>query len=175
MWPSAVNKSFVFCQDSVCCYSHINLEHLLFIAGCKSFSVMMAKANTFFPICRLLRVNSKLSPLVTHSSLRNDVISQGGFLYICCVIPECVYVCVCVLNIPVLSCVCLPSEFVSWLMEIGETGNPEEGVHLGQALLENGIIHHGWFFHFSSSPSLLLRRALSLFADPYLKQKSTAV
>lgn len=38
------------------------------------------------------------------------------------------------------------SEFVSWLMEIGETGNPEEGVHLGQALLENGIIHHGWLF-----------------------------
>nr|CBN81928.1 Phosphatidylinositol 3,4,5-trisphosphate-dependent Rac exchanger 2 protein [Dicentrarchus labrax] len=36
----------------------------------------------------------------------------------------------------------LGSEFVSWLMEIGETGNPEEGVHLGQALLENGIIHH---------------------------------
>uniref|UniRef100_A0A672QUA2 Phosphatidylinositol-3,4,5-trisphosphate dependent Rac exchange factor 2 n=1 Tax=Sinocyclocheilus grahami TaxID=75366 RepID=A0A672QUA2_SINGR len=32
--------------------------------------------------------------------------------------------------------------FVSWLMEIGETNNPEEGVHLGQALLENGIIHH---------------------------------
>lgn len=37
----------------------------------------------------------------------------------------------------------LSSEFVSWLMEIGETGNPEEGVHLGQALLENGIMHHG--------------------------------
>ncbi|KAM9775546.1 phosphatidylinositol 3,4,5-trisphosphate-dependent Rac exchanger 2 protein isoform 1-T1 [Syngnathus typhle] len=36
----------------------------------------------------------------------------------------------------------LGSEFVSWLMEMGETGNPEEGVHLGQALLENGIIHH---------------------------------
>uniref|UniRef100_A0A671YMU5 Phosphatidylinositol-3,4,5-trisphosphate dependent Rac exchange factor 2 n=1 Tax=Sparus aurata TaxID=8175 RepID=A0A671YMU5_SPAAU len=36
----------------------------------------------------------------------------------------------------------LGSEFVSWLMEIGETGNQEEGVHLGQALLENGIIHH---------------------------------
>uniref|UniRef100_A0A8C6LIW3 Phosphatidylinositol 3,4,5-trisphosphate-dependent Rac exchanger 2 protein n=1 Tax=Nothobranchius furzeri TaxID=105023 RepID=A0A8C6LIW3_NOTFU len=36
----------------------------------------------------------------------------------------------------------LGNEFVSWLMEIGETGNPEEGVHLGQALLENGIIHH---------------------------------
>uniref|UniRef100_A0A8C2HYM3 Phosphatidylinositol-3,4,5-trisphosphate-dependent Rac exchange factor 2 n=1 Tax=Cyprinus carpio TaxID=7962 RepID=A0A8C2HYM3_CYPCA len=36
----------------------------------------------------------------------------------------------------------LGSEFVSWLMEIGETNNPEEGVHLGQALLENGIIHH---------------------------------
>lgn len=31
-------------------------------------------------------------------------------------------------------------------MEIGETGNPEEGVHLGQALLENGIIHHGGSF-----------------------------
>ncbi|XP_010781354.1 phosphatidylinositol 3,4,5-trisphosphate-dependent Rac exchanger 2 protein-like [Notothenia coriiceps] len=27
-------------------------------------------------------------------------------------------------------------------MDMGETGNPEEGVHLGQALLENGIIHH---------------------------------
>ncbi|KAG7488602.1 hypothetical protein MATL_G00035560 [Megalops atlanticus] len=36
----------------------------------------------------------------------------------------------------------LGSEFVSWLMEIRETDNPEEGVHLGQALLENGIIHH---------------------------------
>ncbi|XP_063062477.1 phosphatidylinositol 3,4,5-trisphosphate-dependent Rac exchanger 2 protein [Engraulis encrasicolus] len=36
----------------------------------------------------------------------------------------------------------LGSEFVSWLMDIGETDNPEEGVHLGQALLENGIIHH---------------------------------
>lgn len=55
-------------------------------------------------------------------------------------------------------CLCLPSEFVSWLMEIGETGNPEEGVHLGQALLENGIIHHGWFLQFSPffSPTRLL-------------------
>ncbi|KAB1256414.1 Phosphatidylinositol 3; 4; 5-trisphosphate-dependent Rac exchanger 2 protein [Camelus dromedarius] len=34
------------------------------------------------------------------------------------------------------------SEFVSWLLEIGEIHRPEEGVHLGQALLENGIIHH---------------------------------
>ncbi|XP_011914076.1 PREDICTED: phosphatidylinositol 3,4,5-trisphosphate-dependent Rac exchanger 2 protein isoform X3 [Cercocebus atys] len=36
----------------------------------------------------------------------------------------------------------LGSEFVSWLLEIGEIHRPEEGVHLGQALLENGIIHH---------------------------------
>uniref|UniRef100_A0A7N4V0J3 Phosphatidylinositol-3,4,5-trisphosphate dependent Rac exchange factor 2 n=2 Tax=Sarcophilus harrisii TaxID=9305 RepID=A0A7N4V0J3_SARHA len=36
----------------------------------------------------------------------------------------------------------LGSEFVSWLLEIGEIHKPEEGVHLGQALLENGIIHH---------------------------------
>nr|XP_014343831.1 PREDICTED: phosphatidylinositol 3,4,5-trisphosphate-dependent Rac exchanger 2 protein [Latimeria chalumnae] len=36
----------------------------------------------------------------------------------------------------------LGSEFVAWLMEIGEIHKPEEGVHLGQALLENGIIHH---------------------------------
>uniref|UniRef100_A0AAY3ZU62 Phosphatidylinositol 3,4,5-trisphosphate-dependent Rac exchanger 2 protein n=1 Tax=Denticeps clupeoides TaxID=299321 RepID=A0AAY3ZU62_9TELE len=36
----------------------------------------------------------------------------------------------------------LGSEFASWLVEIGETENLEEGVHLGQALLENGIIHH---------------------------------
>lgn len=40
----------------------------------------------------------------------------------------------------------LCSEFVSWLLEIGEIHRPEEGVHLGQALLENGIIHHGSFF-----------------------------
>lgn len=49
------------------------------------------------------------------------------------------------------------SEFVSWLMEIGETGNPEEGVHLGQALLENGIIHHGGSF---TPPSSLLTNTL---------------
>ncbi|XP_008853008.1 phosphatidylinositol 3,4,5-trisphosphate-dependent Rac exchanger 2 protein isoform X4 [Nannospalax galili] len=36
----------------------------------------------------------------------------------------------------------LGSEFVSWLLEIGEIHRPEEGLHLGQALLENGIIHH---------------------------------
>ncbi|XP_069808805.1 phosphatidylinositol 3,4,5-trisphosphate-dependent Rac exchanger 1 protein [Dendropsophus ebraccatus] len=34
------------------------------------------------------------------------------------------------------------NEFVSWLMENGEISKPEEGVNLGQALLENGIIHH---------------------------------
>jgi hypothetical protein len=31
-------------------------------------------------------------------------------------------------------------------LEIGEIHRPEEGVHLGQALLENGIIHHGNHF-----------------------------
>lgn len=36
----------------------------------------------------------------------------------------------------------LGNEFVSWLMEVGEISKPEEGVNLGQALLENGIIHH---------------------------------
>ncbi|XP_068064219.1 phosphatidylinositol 3,4,5-trisphosphate-dependent Rac exchanger 1 protein isoform X1 [Anomalospiza imberbis] len=36
----------------------------------------------------------------------------------------------------------LGNEFVSWLSEIGEISKPEEGVNLGQALLENGIIHH---------------------------------
>uniref|UniRef100_A0A8C7IUN3 Phosphatidylinositol 3,4,5-trisphosphate-dependent Rac exchanger 2 protein n=1 Tax=Oncorhynchus kisutch TaxID=8019 RepID=A0A8C7IUN3_ONCKI len=34
------------------------------------------------------------------------------------------------------------NEFVSWLMESGEISTPDEGVNLGQALLENGIIHH---------------------------------
>lgn len=38
---------------------------------------------------------------------------------------------------------CVHSEFVSWLIESGEISKPEEGVNLGQALLENGIIHHG--------------------------------
>ncbi|KAJ8400594.1 hypothetical protein AAFF_G00393630 [Aldrovandia affinis] len=36
----------------------------------------------------------------------------------------------------------LGNEFVSWLIESGEISKPEEGVNLGQALLENGIIHH---------------------------------
>ncbi|KAK3541492.1 hypothetical protein QTP86_027255 [Hemibagrus guttatus] len=49
----------------------------------------------------------------------------------------------------------LGSEFVAWLMEMGETDNPEEGVHLGQALLENGIIHHVTDKHqFKSEPVL---------------------
>uniref|UniRef100_A0A8C6V0C4 Phosphatidylinositol-3,4,5-trisphosphate-dependent Rac exchange factor 1 n=1 Tax=Neogobius melanostomus TaxID=47308 RepID=A0A8C6V0C4_9GOBI len=34
------------------------------------------------------------------------------------------------------------NEFVSWLIESGEISKAEEGVNLGQALLENGIIHH---------------------------------
>ncbi|XP_061913098.1 phosphatidylinositol 3,4,5-trisphosphate-dependent Rac exchanger 1 protein isoform X2 [Entelurus aequoreus] len=34
------------------------------------------------------------------------------------------------------------NEFVSWLMESGEISRADEGVNLGQALLENGIIHH---------------------------------
>lgn len=32
---------------------------------------------------------------------------------------------------------------MSWLIDSGEISKPEEGVNLGQALLENGIIHHG--------------------------------
>jgi len=38
---------------------------------------------------------------------------------------------------------CILSEFVSWLLESGEISKAEEGINLGQALLENGIIHHG--------------------------------
>ncbi|KAM9313762.1 phosphatidylinositol 3,4,5-trisphosphate-dependent Rac exchanger 1 protein-like [Pholidichthys leucotaenia] len=34
------------------------------------------------------------------------------------------------------------NEFVSWLLDCGEISKPDEGVNLGQALLENGIIHH---------------------------------
>uniref|UniRef100_A0A8C3AFF6 Phosphatidylinositol-3,4,5-trisphosphate dependent Rac exchange factor 1 n=1 Tax=Cyclopterus lumpus TaxID=8103 RepID=A0A8C3AFF6_CYCLU len=34
------------------------------------------------------------------------------------------------------------NEFVSWLIDNGEISKPDEGVNLGQALLENGIIHH---------------------------------
>ncbi|XP_063065168.1 phosphatidylinositol 3,4,5-trisphosphate-dependent Rac exchanger 1 protein isoform X2 [Engraulis encrasicolus] len=36
----------------------------------------------------------------------------------------------------------LGNEFVSWLLEVGEISKAEEGINLGQALLENGIIHH---------------------------------
>ena len=35
------------------------------------------------------------------------------------------------------------NDFSRWLIEIGEAGNESEAVRLGQALLENGIIHHG--------------------------------
>lgn len=36
----------------------------------------------------------------------------------------------------------LGNEFVAWLLESGEISKPEEGINLGQALLENGLIHH---------------------------------
>ncbi|KAM8966775.1 phosphatidylinositol 3,4,5-trisphosphate-dependent Rac exchanger 2 protein [Pelodytes ibericus] len=49
------------------------------------------------------------------------------------------------------------SEFVDWLMEIGEIHKPEEGVNLGQALLENGIIHHVTDKHQFKSEQLLYR------------------
>lgn len=34
-------------------------------------------------------------------------------------------------------------DFTNWLVEIGEAGDTNEGVRLGQALLESGVIHHG--------------------------------
>ncbi|XP_078590252.1 phosphatidylinositol 3,4,5-trisphosphate-dependent Rac exchanger 2 protein-like isoform X1 [Branchiostoma floridae x Branchiostoma japonicum] len=47
------------------------------------------------------------------------------------------------------------SEFVSWLKELGEINSVEEGVHLGQLLLENGIIHHvADKHHFKNEPLL---------------------
>uniref|UniRef100_W5JY16 Phosphatidylinositol-3,4,5-trisphosphate dependent Rac exchange factor 1 n=1 Tax=Astyanax mexicanus TaxID=7994 RepID=W5JY16_ASTMX len=36
----------------------------------------------------------------------------------------------------------LGNEFVAWLLDTGEISKPEEGINLGQALLENGLIHH---------------------------------
>lgn len=35
------------------------------------------------------------------------------------------------------------SEFVKWLIEIGEAGDASEAVRLGQGLLESAVIHHG--------------------------------
>ena len=37
----------------------------------------------------------------------------------------------------------LCSDFSQWLVEQKEVGSLEEAVTLGQALLDNGIIHHG--------------------------------
>lgn len=34
-------------------------------------------------------------------------------------------------------------ELVQWLLQHGEGDKEEEAVRLGQALLENGLIHHG--------------------------------
>ncbi|PIO08882.1 hypothetical protein AB205_0203870, partial [Aquarana catesbeiana] len=48
-------------------------------------------------------------------------------------------------------------EFVEWLLEIGEINRPEEGVNLGQALLENGIIHHVTDKHQFKSEQMLYR------------------
>ncbi|XP_019619679.1 PREDICTED: phosphatidylinositol 3,4,5-trisphosphate-dependent Rac exchanger 2 protein-like [Branchiostoma belcheri] len=49
------------------------------------------------------------------------------------------------------------SEFVSWLKELGEINSVEEGVHLGQLLLENGIIHHVVDKHHFKNEPLLYR------------------
>ncbi|XP_012518565.1 PREDICTED: phosphatidylinositol 3,4,5-trisphosphate-dependent Rac exchanger 2 protein [Propithecus coquereli] len=54
----------------------------------------------------------------------------------------------------------LGSEFVSWLLEIGEIHRPEEGVHLGQALLENGIIHHDKDYHLRTYKSVVMANKL---------------
>ncbi|XP_073439958.1 phosphatidylinositol 3,4,5-trisphosphate-dependent Rac exchanger 2 protein [Dendrobates tinctorius] len=51
----------------------------------------------------------------------------------------------------------LGSEFVEWLLEIGEIHKAEEGVNLGQALLENGIIHHVTDKHQFKSEQMLYR------------------
>ena len=37
------------------------------------------------------------------------------------------------------------SDFSKWLIEIGEAEDASEAVRLGQALLENGVIHHGMY------------------------------
>lgn len=57
----------------------------------------------------------------------------------------------------------VPSEFVSWLIESGEISKPDEGVNLGQALLENGIIHHGERKGKSFTSPLALFLLFSLF------------
>uniref|UniRef100_UPI00358EF05E phosphatidylinositol 3,4,5-trisphosphate-dependent Rac exchanger 2 protein-like n=1 Tax=Myxine glutinosa TaxID=7769 RepID=UPI00358EF05E len=51
----------------------------------------------------------------------------------------------------------LGTEFVTWLVEIGEVSKPEEGVNLGQALLENGIIHHVADKHHFKQEAVLYR------------------
>uniref|UniRef100_UPI00358FD78A phosphatidylinositol 3,4,5-trisphosphate-dependent Rac exchanger 2 protein-like isoform X2 n=1 Tax=Myxine glutinosa TaxID=7769 RepID=UPI00358FD78A len=51
----------------------------------------------------------------------------------------------------------LGSDFVTWLHEVGEIGNEDEGVNLGQALLENGIIHHVSDKHQFKNEPLLYR------------------
>uniref|UniRef100_A0A8C4R2I3 Uncharacterized protein n=1 Tax=Eptatretus burgeri TaxID=7764 RepID=A0A8C4R2I3_EPTBU len=51
----------------------------------------------------------------------------------------------------------LGSDFVTWLNEVGEIGNEDEGVNLGQALLENGIIHHVSDKHQFKNEPLLYR------------------
>ena len=38
-------------------------------------------------------------------------------------------------------------ELVTWLLQHGEGDKVEEAVFLGQALLENGLIHHGKCMH----------------------------
>ena len=35
------------------------------------------------------------------------------------------------------------ADFTKWLIEIGEAGDSNEAVRLGQAMLESGVIHHG--------------------------------
>uniref|UniRef100_A0A1X7VB84 Uncharacterized protein n=1 Tax=Amphimedon queenslandica TaxID=400682 RepID=A0A1X7VB84_AMPQE len=50
-------------------------------------------------------------------------------------------------------------DFTRWLVKIGEAGDEKEGVRLGQALLENGIIHHvGDKHQFKNSPFVYIFR-----------------
>lgn len=66
------------------------------------------------------------------------------------------------------------SEFVAWLLEIGEISKTEEGVNLGQALLENGIIHHGEWGLGPGSPRGRHRSDLSSVVLPLTQGVSLA-
>ena len=65
-------------------------------------------------------------------------------------------------------------DFSRWLIDIGEAGDTSEAVRLGQALLENGVIHHGESHHHRLS-TVRTCVSVTVFIEYKLKKKIQSI